>query len=77
MSSDELGMIGSSVLSIDFKDEFVLASSENSKVTVWDEKRVLDIFDVLENPHGEIIDSSEVSLENTFKLYSGLGKINT
>lgn len=71
--SKEFGYSGGEVTSLDY-DEFILVCSDKAKIQVWNETLdLIDVFNVLENPHGEDIDTGE-NLSYTMKIFQQVSK---
>jgi WD40 repeat protein len=72
-TSKEFGYSGGQVTSLDY-DECILVASDKAKIQVWNESLdLIDVFNVLENPHGDDIDTGE-NLSYTMKIFQEVSK---
>ncbi|CAG9312063.1 unnamed protein product [Blepharisma stoltei] len=77
LNSEEVGMAGGKPLSLDWNEGFLAAAADSGKISVWDYEKIVDIYNVFENPHGLDIDNTEESLNSTYKIYKQLNQIHS
>lgn len=77
LTTEEVGMAGGQILSLDWKNGYLCAATDIGKISVWDNDKIVDIYNVFENPHGIEVDSTEESIKSTHKLYQQLSNVQS